>query len=278
MTFGFDDAAGQAVGQFRADRDNRAAAAEHSAAEWEERRALTRHFIDAIRPCLQVVYARLVSEGIKPEESSFSSKRFMRTTHESLIWIGDKSGAGITNKQFGPSFRYINYVNQDGDFYWTQKIEFRRPGVHNDGGMNDVGRIERPLFRKIEPPRNAQTNSVRKAVRWSNRDDALEFTAYYIAQSIWSVPSVRNWNASTPKPPIVVDRSDGSIYFSWHRPSSAGSDYEDLVPDEQRVPTIVPAPLETIQDYVARAAARTIAMHRRNHTTTTQSSRRPSRL
>lgn len=62
MTFGFDEVAGVAADNLRRERDQQAAAAERSAAEdWDERRDLTRHFIEAIRAPLQVVYARLVS-------------------------------------------------------------------------------------------------------------------------------------------------------------------------------------------------------------------------
>ncbi|SDU59572.1 hypothetical protein [Gordonia westfalica] len=262
MTFGFDEVAGTAADNLRRERDQQVAAAERSAAEdWEERRELTRHFIEAIRAPLQVVYARLVSEGISPKKSKLSSKSFLRTTHEQLIWIGGTIDAGFANNQYGPFFRYINSINKNGDFFWTDVIEYRRPGVHNDGGLNDIGRIERPFSREVKPPRNAEKRVRSNAVFWSDRSDSLEFTAYYIARSICSVPSPRNGGAAGATDPIVVDRSDGSVYFRW-----AGTDNrhrDDEAPgEERRAPAIVPPLLEPIEDYVARAAARTIALHR----------------
>ncbi len=217
MTFGFDEVAGTAADNLRRERDQQVAAAERSAAEdWEERRELTRHFIEAIRAPLQVVYARLVSEGISPKKSKLSSKSFLRTTHEQLIWIGGTIDAGgFANNQYGPFFRYINSINKNGDFFWTDVIEYRRPGVHNDGGLNDIGRIERPFSREVKPPRNAEKRVRSNAVFWSDRSDSLEFTAYYIARSICSVPSPRNGGAAGATDPIVVDRSDGSVYFRW---------------------------------------------------------------
>lgn len=234
-----------------------------TASNWDERRELTRHFIEAIRPSLQVVYARLVSEGIKPGKSTVTSKGFLRSSHESLIWVGGNIKAGFTDKQFGPFAKQINYINENGDFFWTQTIEYRRPGVHNDGGMNDVGRIKRPVFREIKPPRNVQKNIRTKGVEWSDRDDALEFAAYYVATSICSVPEIRNGDGSAAREPIVIDRSDGSVHFKWTPPTKYSSD-EDFLTEEQRAPTIVPPRLEPAEDCMARLAARTIAIHRLN--------------
>ncbi|MCR5977952.1 hypothetical protein GDN83_09435 [Gordonia jinghuaiqii] len=262
MTFGFDDVAGGAADRFRTERDQQAAAVERSAAaDWEERRELTLHFIEAIRAPLQVVYARLLSEGITPKKSKLSSKSFLRTTHEQLIWIGGRIDAGFTNEQYGPFHRLINSINSDGDFFWTEVIEFRRPGVHGDGGMNDVGRIERPFSREIKPPRNAEKRLRSKAVFWSDRSDSLEFTAYYIAQSICSVSSLHNSNTSGITGTIVVDRSDGLVYFRWTGAENRRTD-DDILGDKSRAPAIVPSRLEPIEDYVARAAARTITLHR----------------
>ncbi|MDH3052000.1 hypothetical protein QEN42_19380 [Gordonia alkanivorans] len=262
MTFGFDEVAGTAADNLRRERDQQAAAAKRSAAEdWDERCELTRHFIETIRAPLQVVYARLVSEGIKPVKSKLSSKSFLLTTHEQLIWIGGTIDAGFANNQYGPFFRFINSINKNGDFFWTDVIEFLRPGVHNGGGLNDIGRIERPFSREIKPPRNAEKRVCSKAVFWSDRSDSLEFTAYYIARSICSVPSTRNGGAAGATDPIVVDRSDGSVYFRWAGTDNRRRD-DDAPGEERRAPAIVPPLLEPIEDYVARAAARTIALHR----------------
>ncbi|MHC3004704.1 hypothetical protein OK17_21075 [Gordonia sp. GN26] len=135
--------------------------------------------------------------------------------------------------------RLFRFINKNGEFFWTDVIEFRRPGVHNDGGLNDIGRIERPFSREIKPPRNTEKRERSKAVFWS-------------------------------------DRSDGSDYFRWTGTENRHRD-DDALSEERRAPAIVPSRLESIEDYVARAVARTIALQRIAQSRSA-SSRRGSRL
>lgn len=262
MSFGFDEVADSAANRARERRQHQEHAQETvRSADWDRRRELTRYFIDVMRPRLQIVYRRLHSEGITPQDG-WPRKGVLRQGTGSLFWLGAPTDAGLLATQYGSFLPYINFIDKGGDFFFSQKLEFRRPGVHRDGGMSDIGRIERPVFRPIRPPRNASKSLRSNAVSWSDRDDALELTAYWIASSIGPVSSAQRASSEELSSPIVVDQADGAIYFVWSGKGAIRSDDESLPPADQRGPEIRPPKLEPLDNYVARSAARVIALHR----------------
>lgn len=254
MDYGFDEIAKRAMSSYVARRTEvETSRLEDATKEWARRREVTLHFIETIRPLLRGLFCRLREEGVRPVKTDFGAKRFLGGG-ESLYDLSYDRKVPLLRERYGPVSDAVRFISSEGDFY--DRITIRAHSGKRERMGNPDNVIERPhtVYQPVSPPPKARIDGYSKVMSWSSKLDSRELAAYRIANLIIETDRIVDLTAPPLMEAVVLDRSDGSLYFGW--PKRVES---DDYPRPARVgPDFTPPTIEPLDAYVKRIGSLTI--------------------